>query len=148
MPFAPSVHRPPSIENEDVIRTKTLTSPQMKGNQVDILKYPALYTAPRLHLVSFFSWRKVQQRLRNQNSEETVTVTKAYTDINPTILPASKASTPAMAQYIIGKVQTYFQAFFPFPSCIKTAKTTTTTWQTAYIINVHSSVNRHISYVS
>jgi hypothetical protein len=46
------VHRPPWIENEDRIKTKTLMSDHINGIQVDILKYPALYTAPRLEIVS------------------------------------------------------------------------------------------------
>jgi hypothetical protein len=46
------VHRPPWIENEDRIKTKTLMRDHINGIQVDILKYPALYTAPRLEIVS------------------------------------------------------------------------------------------------
>lgn len=36
------------MENEDRIKTRTLINDHMNGIHVDIRKYPALYTAPRL----------------------------------------------------------------------------------------------------
>lgn len=44
--------RPPWIVNEETIRTNVFMRPHMNGIHVDISKYPALYTAPRLENLS------------------------------------------------------------------------------------------------
>jgi hypothetical protein len=38
----PSPHRPPCMENEDRIKTRTLINDQMNGIHVDIVKEPEL----------------------------------------------------------------------------------------------------------
>ena len=37
-----AIHRPPWMENDDRIKTKTLINDQINGIHVDIRKYPAL----------------------------------------------------------------------------------------------------------
>jgi hypothetical protein len=132
-----NVHRPPWMEKDDRINTKTLINAHINGIHVDILKYPALYTAPRLENVSRACSRK--KRDTSMNSQ-------AMTYIKPTILPASKASTPATRMYNSGIAQTYCQAFLPFPSCINTANAATARWNTPNMMSVQRRVWRQISW--
>lgn len=67
------------------------------------------------------------------------------THINPTKLPASKASIPPIKAYTSGIIQAYCQAFFPFPNCIATAQAATAMCVIPYTMSVHSKVNRQMS---
>ncbi len=91
-----------------------LINDHTKGIQVDILKYPALYTAPSLDVIS---------------DKTLAAVSPTY--IRPTKLPASKASIPEIAAYTRGMTHTYFHPDFPFPSCIAMAYTATAEWNAA-----------------
>lgn len=64
----------------------------------------------------------------------------------PATLPATNASTAAIPEYMMGTVHKNFQLVFPlFPICTTSAMPTAAQWKQAYMTNVHSRVNRHMS---
>lgn len=66
-----------------------------------------------------------------------------YTE--PTMLPATRASTPATTVYTIGIATRYFHIDLGLPTCISRAMAVALRWNAIKRIRVQIRVNRHES---